>query len=118
MEMRRLSSVPRSMERIILTAYWLISGYGLRAWRSLALLALVVVGSATALSFFTLRSGTNPPPPSFGGALLFSAQSGLQMAGSADRYTTVGQVFELVLRIVVPILLALAALAVRGRVKR
>jgi uncharacterized protein YjbI with pentapeptide repeats len=118
MEMRRLSSAPRSMERIILTAYWLISGYGLRAWRSLALLALVVVGSATALSFFTLRSGTNPPPPSFGGALLFSAQSGLQMAGSADRYTTVGQVFELVLRIVVPILIALAALAVRGRVKR
>jgi hypothetical protein len=118
MEMRRLSSAPLSMERIILTAYWLISGYGLRAWRSLTLLALVIVGSAVALSFFTLRSGSNPPPPSFGGALLFSVQSGLQMAGSADRYTTVGQVFELLLRIVVPVLIALAALAVRARVKR
>jgi hypothetical protein len=118
MEMRRLSSAPRSMERVILTAYWLISGYGLRAWRALTLLGLVIVGSAFALSFFTLQSGSHPPPPSFASALLFSAQSGLQLAGSPDRYTQVGQVFELVLRIVEPVLIFLALLAVRGRVKR
>ncbi|ORA17094.1 pentapeptide repeat-containing protein [Mycobacterium asiaticum] len=118
MEMRRLSSAPRSMERAILTAYWLISGYGLRAWRALTTLAVVIVGSAAILSFFTLQSGPHPPPPSFAAALIFSAQSGLQLAGSSDRYTTVGQVFELVLRVLEPGLIALALFAVRGRVKR
>ncbi len=42
MEMRRLASRPISVERCLLTAYWLIAGYGLRAWRSLATLLIVI----------------------------------------------------------------------------
>ena len=34
--------------RAVLTAYWLVSGYGLRAWRSLASLAVVMLGLAAA----------------------------------------------------------------------
>ncbi len=51
MEMRRLAASPRSVERLLLTAYWLVSGYGLRASRAvvalLLLLLLATVGFAT-----------------------------------------------------------------------
>ena len=36
------------VSRGVLTAYWLVSGYGLRAWRALAALAVVVGGLAAA----------------------------------------------------------------------
>jgi uncharacterized protein YjbI with pentapeptide repeats len=48
MEMRRLAATKQSAERALLTAYWAISGYGLRATRALAaLLVLLIVGTAT-----------------------------------------------------------------------
>ena len=33
---------------VVVTAYWLVSGYGLRAWRSLAALAVVMAALAAA----------------------------------------------------------------------
>jgi len=117
MEMRRLSSPPR-IERGILTLYWLVSGYGLRAWRALTLLALVILSSALLLSLFPLRSNAPEHPSGFGSALLFSLQSGLSLSGSAEQYSQVAQTFQMILRVVVPVLIALAVLAVRGRVKR
>jgi uncharacterized protein YjbI with pentapeptide repeats len=117
MEMRRLSTPP-IVERAILTLYWLVSGYGLRAWRALGLLALVIVGAAAIISHFPLQAQDRGQPPSFASALLFSTQSGLSLAGSADHYSSIAQVCQLLLRIIVPTLIALAALAVRARVKR
>jgi hypothetical protein len=46
MELRR-KAVPPSVERLILWTYWLVSGYGLRAWR--ALLATLIVLAAFAV---------------------------------------------------------------------
>jgi hypothetical protein len=37
------------VERAIPTPYWLVSGYGLRAWRALACLVAVVILAAVAL---------------------------------------------------------------------
>ena len=48
MELRR-NSLPASFERVLLSLYWLVSGYGLRASRALA--ALLVVIAIGALVF-------------------------------------------------------------------
>jgi hypothetical protein len=45
MELRR-EATPPSFERLLLGLYWLVAGYGLRASRALAALALVVVAAA------------------------------------------------------------------------
>ncbi|WP_149444927.1 hypothetical protein [Mycolicibacterium sp. P9-22] len=117
MEMRRLSSPCLSVERLVLTMYWLVSGYGLRAWRALVSMLAVTVGAAFALSFIPLlREDTCPT--SLGNALLFSAQAGLSLAGPASNYSDGAQLVQLVLRITMPVLIALAVLAVRARVKR
>ncbi len=62
MEMRRRAAEPWSVERSILTLYWLVSGYGLRAWRAVAALVMVVVvagwcGESPILSPPVLRVG-------------------------------------------------------------
>jgi hypothetical protein len=117
MEMRRRASSLLSFERVILTLYWLISGYGLRAWRTLTLLALVVFGSAFLLWFTPLRVG-DKQPPDYWSAVLFSGQSGLSLAGLPVYYSPTAQWVQLALRIAVPGLIALAVLAIRARVKR
>ena len=48
------------MERGLLTSYWLVSGYGLRAWRALAWLAGLTAAFAAA---FHLIGFTRPPQP-------------------------------------------------------
>jgi pentapeptide repeat protein len=45
MEMRR-AGTPRGFERALLSLYWLVSGYGLRASRSLAILLMVILVGA------------------------------------------------------------------------
>ena len=47
----------RQVERGVLTAYWLVSGYGLLAWRALAWLAGITM--AFALAFHLVR--LHPP---------------------------------------------------------
>jgi uncharacterized protein YjbI with pentapeptide repeats len=74
MEMRRHAGRPADnpsreasggqVERAILTAYWLVSGYGLRAWRALAWLAALTAGFAVAFHPGRLR------PPAAAGLLL------------------------------------------------
>ena len=77
--MRRLSPPP-IVERAILTAYWLISGYGLRAWRSVAALLLIIAGMTILLWHLPFKHGETQTPD-FGKALLFSLQSGLSLSG-------------------------------------
>ncbi|MGK2321240.1 hypothetical protein [Gordonia rhizosphera] len=43
MEMRRLAAPAWSVERCLLTGYWLVAGYGLRAWRAFVALTAVIV---------------------------------------------------------------------------
>jgi uncharacterized protein YjbI with pentapeptide repeats len=103
------------VERGILTAYWLVSGYGLRAWRALAWL-LVVLLTATA----AMRAvGFTDHRQSWSSALLYTAGAVTRLVNPpGGLLTEPGQAIRLVVGLLGPILLALALLALRGRVKR
>jgi len=101
-------------ERWILTAYWLVAGYGLRASRALTTLALVVALAAISLDRGGFEPGSEHSP-----ALLFAIESsvGLLRPPSAA-LTNAGEIVQIVLRLLGPLLLGLALLSFRGRVKR
>ncbi|MEU1536232.1 pentapeptide repeat-containing protein [Streptomyces fagopyri] len=148
MEMRRhAGDIPRS-ERNLLTAYWAVSGYGLRASRALAWLGTAML--LTILLLMTVGLPQDSPKqtatgtvPAGGGKITFEIgkddprnPTGNRLTGerfdqalsvtlnsvvfrSADQdLTTAGTYIEMTSRITEPILLGLAVLAVRNRVKR
>jgi len=104
------------VDRSILTAYWLVSGYGLRAWRALACLA----GITLAFAFAFHRVGfTSPPrPATYWTSLLYAFRSTISLTDDAATLTAWGQLLQALLRLTGPVLLGLALLALRGRIKR
>jgi hypothetical protein len=118
MEMRRRDRHTPSAERVVVWLYWLVSGYGLRGVRALAWLAVVVVGMAALLQAI----GFNGGDPGFRDAVIYAAQSTLSiMSGNTaltEHVSWAGEVLRIVLRLAGPLLLGLALLAVRNRVKR
>jgi hypothetical protein len=141
MEMRRFAAA-WGAERLLLSVYWLSCGYALRAWRAFACLAaLLVVGS---LLFTTVGFDRSQVPVTRPDRLMPSGQlhyakmmtpapsatltDGVEFAVDtstsllrtrSDRpLTGTGRVTELVLRFAGPLLLGLALLSLRGRVKR
>jgi uncharacterized protein YjbI with pentapeptide repeats len=152
MEMRRHAPTTPAAERVIVWLYWLISGYGLRALRSLAALAILGVIVTTVLTGWGLAAtapsqhmagtvtitphkparinatlrGTTPqiPPPSQRWTRE-RAQTALQITLESIAFrtttqpvTSVGTWTTIAVRILGPVLLALALLAVRNRIKR
>jgi hypothetical protein len=141
MELRRAAARSR-IERWILNLYWLVSGYGLRAWRALATLLAVVLLAAVVFAFWGFLATAQPPRPvridpqgtliyeqppaqrpagldELPAALRFSAQSATALLRGPDRpLTPIGEWLHMGLRLAGPVLLALAVLALRGRVKR
>ncbi len=115
MEMRRMSAAD-TVERLIVGLYWLLSGYGLRAWRAICILGAAILGSSLFLMASPLR--LNEAPPEFGAALMFSLQSSISLSGPPTLYTSSAQSIQLGLRVIAPVLIALSVLAVRARVKR
>jgi hypothetical protein len=126
MEMRRharmrerklRSDVRCRSDHAVLVAYWLACGYGLRASRAfIALLVLVVVAS---LGLQAWGFTTDPPYPR---ALLYAIEgtsSLLRVPNAAGlEMTYAGERIQIVLRLLGPLLIGLALLAVRARVKR
>jgi uncharacterized protein YjbI with pentapeptide repeats len=116
MEMRRKSA--GGFDAVLLPLYWLVSGYGLRAWRSLAALAVTVV-----LFAWGFQAWGFDPDAGFWKSLLFSAESTTSLfrapspPNGADM-TDLGLVLQMVLRLLGPLFFGLALLALRGRVKR
>jgi uncharacterized protein YjbI with pentapeptide repeats len=110
--------VSAASEWVILTLYWLVSGYGLRAWRALASLAAVVLIASSIFAFwgFHTTAGWDELPS----ALLFSTQATTALLRGPDSraLTTLGEWLHIALRLIGPVLLGLALLSVRGRVKR
>lgn len=135
------------VEYVILSAYWLVSGYALRAWRALAAFIVLLVLFAlllTSLGGFApspIPAASPSPPPttdrpttpssapttvtratadtSFGGALIYGARTVIGLTRDPQpRLTRWGDVLQILLRILGPVLLGLAVLSVRGRVKR
>jgi uncharacterized protein YjbI with pentapeptide repeats len=61
MDMRRRSTGRSWAERAILWLYWLLGGYGLRAWRPLVALAVLIL--AASFAFVTWPAPGTPAPP-------------------------------------------------------
>ncbi|MFM9371388.1 pentapeptide repeat-containing protein [Streptomyces sp. Da 82-17] len=148
MEMRRhAEDIPRG-ERALLRAYWLLSGYGMRASRALVWLAAAMVVTITLLMAFGLpqespkQQATGVVPPG-GGRVTLEIDKDDPQNPTGDRFTgrrferalnvtlnsvvfrssgqdltTAGTYIEMTSRLLEPALLAFAVLAVRGRVKR
>jgi hypothetical protein len=136
MEMRRHGSESAG-ERFLLYCYWLLAGYGLRAWRAFAALAVTVAiatvifvsvgfaGTATttyvpAAAGAYVQTSVPGPKPGWLDAVSYSVHgvtSLIRPIGTVP-LTRAGTCTELVLRILGPLLLGLAVLSIRARVKR
>jgi uncharacterized protein YjbI with pentapeptide repeats len=148
MEMRRHDRTAPWPERMVLWLYWLVAGYGLRASRALGwllgLLALATVLLATA-GFAPAPAATpltvaiigtplqqrsqptaNPPPemtaerpfPDRLGTAALVAVEGAVFRTSDQALTYKGRLIQAGLRFAGPVLLGLALLSIRGRIKR
>jgi hypothetical protein len=118
MELRRHNQEAPWTERLILWLYWLVAGYSLRGLRALAWLAVVVIGLAGLLQSI----GFNGGDPPFRDALIYAAQSTVSITSNnralIDHVSWAGESIRIVLRLVGPLVLGLALLSVRNRVKR
>ncbi|MFE0484876.1 pentapeptide repeat-containing protein, partial [Streptomyces tendae] len=148
MEMRRhADDIPRG-ERWLLTAYWALSGYGLRAsraltWLGAAMLLTIVLLMVVGLAKDTPKQTATGSVPASGGKVTFEIDNddpqnptGNRLTGkrfekalnvtfnsvvfrsSGQDLTTAGTYIEMTCRFTEPVLLGLAVLAVRNRVKR
>ncbi|MFZ3568771.1 hypothetical protein ACOKM5_17605 [Streptomyces sp. BH097] len=146
MEMRRHSKGRRTAERWLLQIYWLVSGYGLRASRALGWLLAAMTLTVIAMMQFGLPQEAprqevvresvhgewktyiekgDPQNPTgerftsqrFDKALNVTLNS-VVFRSSGQDLTVVGGYIEMASRFFEPVLLGLAALAIRGRVKR
>jgi hypothetical protein len=102
--------------RGVLIAYWLVSGYGLRAWRAIACLA--VVTAIFAIGFDLVGFAKPPQPASYWTSLLYTFRATLSLSDNDVTLTAWGRLLQGLLRLTGPVLLGLALLALRGRVKR
>ena len=143
MEMRRHASTTPAGERFLLALYWAVSGYGLRATRALSaliiVLALATAGFATigfaASQTVTYRpvapahlgtalayqqTTTLGPRPGWLAALIYSVDSSTSLLNSSQSQllTGTGNVVQILLKLLGPLFVGLALLAVRNRVKR
>jgi uncharacterized protein YjbI with pentapeptide repeats len=109
MEMRRHRA--HGSDRLVLLMYWLLSGYGLRASRALLAAAVVVAATTTVLILWGM------PHPTFELALRTTI-SAMAFRDPGPSLTAIGVWTVMAARILGTLLLALAVLAVRGRVKR
>jgi hypothetical protein len=117
MEMRRYAAPRFSVERAVLTLYWLVAGYALRAWRALAALAAVLV--VAAWLFVHQHGFVDPQAMTFWSALRYSGRTAIGLLPKDQpKLTPWGDVLQIAVRIIIPVLLGLAVLSVRGRVKR
>ena len=124
MEMRRLSGRQTGekgrgiVERSIVTAYWLTSGYALRAGRAFVFLLVTVVLFSVLLHYF----GFDPKAP-LSETLLYSAKSTSSLFKASEQLpkhslTYTGELLQLVLRLLGPLFFGLILLSIRGRIKR
>jgi len=117
MEMRRRSLATSRAERWILSSYWLLSGYGQRAGRALTAIGVLVV----AVSVLLLTVGL---PGEHVWTWVQVDQSARIAMGAVvfrdagQQLTPAGTWTVMIARFLGPVLLALAVLAVRTRVKR
>jgi hypothetical protein len=103
------------VERGILTTYWLVSGYGLRAWRALTCLVAAVIVAAVGLHAVGFTHHHQP----WSSAFLYTAGAVTHLVNPPDGLLTEpGQAIRITMGLLGPVLIGLTLLALRGRVKR
>ncbi|GAA2091228.1 pentapeptide repeat-containing protein [Actinomadura alba] len=103
-------------EHLLLWLYWAVSGYGLRASRAFAALAVVIAVAAAAFGAWGYPPAADM---TYFDSLRFSLRAATSLLrGPEQGLTPAGEWIELVLRFTGPLLFGLALLAVRGRVRR
>ena len=118
MEMRRHAAptwhgLPRG-DRALLRLYWLTSGYGLRPARTLAALATTLLVGAGLLCWFGFHD-----PRTYGRSLLFAIESSISLLRPPEtKLSAGGEIVQITLRLLGPLLFGLALLAIRARIKR
>ncbi|WP_063762127.1 pentapeptide repeat-containing protein [Streptomyces bicolor] len=148
MEMRKRDKRRPWVERRLLGVYWLVSGYGLRAARAFACLITAMAVTALALMLWGLPNGslqpkttgkvtgqnislkTEQPSPELTltgknriswdrteKAIRVTLNAAIFRSPSQN-LTTLGTFIEMAARFIEPVLLALAILAIRGRIRR
>lgn len=150
MEMRRNDGARPLGERVLISAYWLASGYGLRTTRALGWLLVTMISTVLAIAMWGLPNSESTTriagvqAPSDGRIALVAENPPLVLSGPATQrftgerieksmrivvksvvfrssgqdLTVAGVYIEMGCRFVEPVLLALAILAIRGRIKR
>jgi uncharacterized protein YjbI with pentapeptide repeats len=144
MEMRRHASTTPAAEKLILVCYWAVSGYGLRAIR--ALWALTVTLALSTVAFATFGFGTTQairyvpipaahpaiaqayqqvtiagPRPGWLNAFFYSLHSSTSLLSDSQPnlpLTSGGDTIHIALKLLGPVFIGLAILAVRSRIKR
>jgi hypothetical protein len=114
MEMRRVDKRASRAERLVVALYWLLAGYGLRASRALGWFAILFIGAALILQSIGLQDSQ----ASFGSALLTALEGAIPGVSTVAELTTWGRLIDIVLTVSGPLLLGLAILALRNRIKR
>jgi hypothetical protein len=102
---------------VLLLAYWLVSGYGLRGLRALVSLGVLMI----ALSVLFQDFGFKDTNPSLWTSIVYTTQTmfSIQTTNpSLQMLYASGGAFRIILRISGPVLLGLALLSIRNRVKR
>jgi len=112
---RRRSLLP---ERGVLWGYWLFSGYGLRAWRSLLTLLLLLALGSVVLWQLGFREAVGDVSAQHAVRVAVASATSLVRPIDDSDLNGVGFAVEIALRFAGPLLLALSALAVRARIKR
>jgi hypothetical protein len=101
-------------ERAVLTAYFLLAGYGLKAGRALVSLALAIAIGGALLYWFGFHE-----PRGYGRSLLFALESSISLLRAPETGLSAGgQIVQITLRLLGPLFFGLALLAIRARVKR
>ena len=141
MEMRRYARPWRDAERWLLQAYWALSGYGLRASRALGWLLAAMCGTVLLMTAVGLPDTPGRPYPASSGVVGTQAPTldrpfterftparaeraadvvlnSVVFRASGQQLTLAGRYVEKAARFTEPTLIALAALALRGRLKR
>jgi hypothetical protein len=141
-----LARAASAAERGLLWGYWAISGYALRASRVLLVLLIVIVVATAAFDMwgfqdrvrpYAARNQVHPEreaakladfPPSPGDVIgawcsfeawTYTAGTATAVIGAPEaQLTQYGRAIRIVLRILGPVLIGLAVLSIRGRVKR
>jgi uncharacterized protein YjbI with pentapeptide repeats len=122
MEMRRHQPIAwgrgswrACFDRVVITAYWLVAGYGLKALRSVIALVLLMAVAAVPLALW----GFHAHGEDYFRSAIFAAQSSLTLVHPPEAALSAsGEAVQIFVRLAGPALVGLAILAVRSRIKR